>query len=348
MTSGKPKTKINSGLHVVRKVRAGQPARWYVYAARGGPCILQVDGERPVIDQEILDRAADARRDMRTRQADNLDKLIELYQRSPEWDRLRDRTKKDYRIELNKLSAKFGTVPYAVWNDAKMRTDVMDWRTELAGKPRTADKAIVMLATILAWGVLHGRINRNVAAGIPMLYSANRADVIWSDADWTAIKPHCSKQLWHALRFASLTGLRLGDLVDVGWEHVGKQSIVYVSAKRKRRVVIPILPDLRALIGDTGQGTILKNSRGKAWTESGLGGVFQKAKDAAKGFDVSLRLHDLRGTYATWVAMQGLTDQEIGRIVGWSEKRVAEIRRRYIDEEHIVASLVARLSGAKV
>ena len=40
----------------------------------------------------------------------------------------------------------------------------------------------------------------------------------------------------------------------------------------------------------------------------------------------------------------GITDQEIGRIIAWKETRVAEIRMRYIDEAHIVASLVERLS----
>ena len=110
--------------------------------------------------------------------------------------------------------------------------------------------------------------------------------------------------------------------------------------------MVPILPELRELLAEIGDstGTILKNSRGASWTESGLGSVFQKAKGKAQGFDASLRLHDLRGTYATWLATKGLTDQEIGRIIAWKETRVAEIRLRYIDEAHVVASLVERLS----
>lgn len=353
MTSGS-KTRIRTGLHIVRKQRTSKPARFYVYAYRGGPCIHTSDGARPTISQDILDRAAEARRDMRTARSSNLNSLIEAYQRSPEWDRLGDRTKKDYRSDLSKIAAKFGTVPLAVWNDQRMRADVMEWRATLAATPRTADRAIVMLATVLSWSVMEGKLHRNVAAGIPMLYSSNRADIIWTDSDWKWIKPHCADHVWKALRLASLTGLRLGDLIDVRWDHVGLQSIVYVTAKRKRRIVIPILPDLRALLADIGSnnGTILKNSRGQPWTESGFESVFQKAKTKAKeakgsGFNAALRIHDFRGTYATWLARNGLTDQEIGRIVGWSEKRVAEIRRRYIDEEHVVASLVARLSPSK-
>lgn len=114
-------------------------------------------------------------------------------------------------------------------------------------------------------------------------------------------------------------------------------------------MVVPILDELRDLLAEIGRqsGPILRNSRGKPWTESGLGGVFQKAKAKAPGFNIALRIHDMRGTYATWLARKGLTDQKIGRIIGWSEKQVAEIRRRYVDEEHVAASLVERLQMKK-
>lgn len=346
MTSGRRKTKVEHGLHIVRKLRKDQPALWYVYAFRGGPQIHTAEGERPTITTAMQDMAAEARKLRHKVEANNIASLIADYQRSPEWDKLGERTKKDYRIELGKIAAKFGTTPLAVFNDQKMRADVMEWRKGLADKPRTADKAVVMLATVLSWGMIEGKLSRNVASGIPMLYSADRAAIIWTEADKQAIQPHCSKELWQALRLASMTGLRLGDLVSVGWEHVGLNSIVFTTSKRNKRVVIPILDELRTLLAEIGgdSGTILKNSRGQAWTESGLGGVFQKAKAKAAGFNKDLRIHDLRGTYATWLANKGLTDQEIARIVAWSEKQVAEIRRRYVDEEHVVASLVERLN----
>lgn len=349
MTSGRRKTKVETGLHVVRRLRPGKMPLYYVYAYRGGPQVYTCEGERPTITPAILDAAAEARRHMIRVESDNLNKLMEAYQRSPEWAKLSDRTRKDYRIELKKLAAKFGKVPFVVWNDQRMRSDVMAWRAEMAAKPRTADKAIVMLATLLSWGMTEGLITRNVATGIPMLYKAERAAIIWLDADWTAIKPHCSAELWQALRLASLTGFRLGDLVNVTVEHIGLSAIVMVTAKRKRRAVVPLLSELCALLKEIGResGPILRNSRGKPWTESGLGSVFQKAKAKAAGFNKDLRIHDMRGTYVTWLARKGLTDQEIGRIVGWSEKQVAEIRRRYVDEENVTMSLIDRIEDRK-
>ena len=68
--------------------------------------------------------------------------------------------------------------------------------------------------------------------------------------------------------------------------------------------------------------------------------MFQKAKP--EGFDRTI--HDLRGTFATWLAIKGLTDQDIARIIGWTPQRVGEIRARYVDEARGVVSLAERLS----
>lgn len=113
--------------------------------------------------------------------------------------------------------------------------------------------------------------------------------------------------------------------------------------KRGGRAIIPIVPELRTLLDSIGgtKGPVLLNSRGTGWTESGLESVWQKKKP--EGFD--RRIHDLRGSYVTLLAMKGLTDDEIGRIVGWRAKEVGEIRARYVDEARVVVSMVERLSA---
>lgn len=355
MTFGKRRTRVEHGLHVVRKHRAGKPALFYVYAYRGGPQIHTCEGERPTITKDLLDIAAEARRARREDFSNSINSLIEAYRVCPEFKSLEPRTQRDYELELRRISERFGNVPLPVFQDRRMREDVIKWRDEVADRPRSADKRTVMLATLLGYGVQLGRLTINVAAGIPALYASDRSDVIWTDADWQAIqgtvkagkveKPIASVELMQMLRLGALTGMRLGDLVTLDWSEVGTNAIVKVTRKKKRRVVVPILPELQALLDELGErtGTVLKNSRGKAWTENGIGTVFQRAKDKA---GITVRIHDLRGTFATWLARKGLTDQEIGRIIGWSEKRVADLRTRYINEEHVVTSLIERLSKA--
>jgi len=131
--------------------------------------------------------------------------------------------------------------------------------------------------------------------------------------------------------------------VALDWTHVQEKAIVLTTSKRSGRAVIPIFPELRQFLDtlEHREGRILRNSRGKGWTPSGLESVFQKKKP--KGFDRTI--HDIRGTYVTWLATKGLTDEEIARIVGWTAQRIAGIRSRYVDEARVIVSLINRLSA---
>lgn len=333
-----------SGLHVVRKAKSGKPDAWYVYAWRGGPRIHTAEGARPVIGPELLAKAMEHRSARGLSRTDNLNRIVDAYRASPEFALLAASTQRDYRLWLDRISAKFGTAPLAAFEDRRMRAAVIQWRNQWAAQPRTADKASNMMGTLLGWAVGEGELSINVAAKIRQLHSADRSDLVWEREHMRAMAS-APKHLRDALKLAGLTGLRLGDLVALPIEAVGPRAIVLTTNKRKGRAVIPILPAVRRLldklISERKTGPVLLNSRGQGWTASGLGGVFQKAKPA--GF--ARTIHDLRGTYVTWLATKGLTDEEIARIVGWTAKRVAAVRARYVDEHRVVISLVERLSA---
>lgn len=332
-----------TGLHIVAKRKRGL-VRYYVYAWRGGPQIHAQDDVRPAITMQLVAKAQAARDQARGIDPDTLEALITEYRASPDFTRLAPSTQRDYRLWLDRISAKFGDAPIDAFDDPRMRGDILAWRDEWAKQPRTADKASVMMATLLGFGVERGRLTVNRAAGIKQLHSVNKADEVWEDRHWAALaKAKAPAHLMDALRLASFTGLRLGDLVALDWSQVGEKAIILTTHKRKGRAVIPIFPELRTHLDarEHRTGKVLRNSRGAGWTESGLGSVFQKAKP--EGFDRTM--HDLRGTYVTWLAVKGLTDEQIARIVGWTAKRIAEIRARYVDEARVVISLIERLSA---
>ncbi|MBB4859684.1 integrase [Novosphingobium chloroacetimidivorans] len=336
-----------TGLHVVSK-RLATGRRWFVYAWRGGPCIHKQDGEeKPVITREILDAQYRAQQDTIGRAPEDVDWLIKAYEASPKYINTKPSTKKDYRLWLTRISKRFGTTPVDAFCDWRMRGDVIEWRDEWAHMPRTADKAVVMMVTLLNWGVENGKLERHFCHGIGLLHSADRSEQIWEDRHWTAVEKEedFPAHVMTALRLARLTGLRLGDLVALEWKQVfDKQITVERTRKRGGRAVIPIFPELRKLLAEIGrkdEGTVLLNSRKQPWTASGLETVWQRKQP--KGFDRTL--HDLRGTFVTFLAVKGLTDEQIARIVGWTAEKVGEIRARYVDEARVVVSLVERLSG---
>lgn len=356
------KTHVVTGLHVVKARAAGGLVKWYVYAWRGGPKIHECIGARPEIGKDLLRKAADAAKPRKGRMVDTND-LVDAYRESPEFKRLKPSTQKDYRLWLDRISAEFGPFKLAAFDDQRMRADVIEWRDTWADQPRTADKASVMMGTLLGWAQERAHLSINVAARIPQLHQVNKSDQIWEARHWAAVEaarnkdgnPAIKPHVMAVLRLARLTGLRLGDLVRLSWEQVGQKAIVVErTRKRQGRAIIPILPELRQLLDQLAAGIkpddqgvqhkigpILRNSRGQGWTESGVESVWQKAKP--EGFDRVI--HDLRGSYVTFLAQKRLTDEEIARIIGWTAQRIAEIRARYVDEERVIISLVERLSA---
>lgn len=338
MTAGRRKTRVVTKLHPVKKrVKTGD--RWYIYAWRGGPCIHIQDGAKPVITPDILDKQRAAKLTAATH-ANSFDRVIDDYRESPEFASLSASTKRDYRLWLNRVSERFGKAPIAAFADPRMRGDIKSWRNTWKEQPRTADKAAGMMSTLLSWAVEDGRLPANIASGIKTLHRADKSEEIWEDRHWEAVKD-VPAHIMDALTLASLTGLRLSDLVALDWNEVGDKAIIRVTNKRKGRAVIPILRELRTFLDsrEHRKGAVLLNSRGKPWTPSGLESSWQKKQP--KGFDRTI--HDLRGTFATKLILAGLTDDQAAMIMGWRSNKVAQIRARYVNEERVIIDLAEQM-----
>src|SRR5262252_4701998 len=95
-----------------------------------------------------------------------------------------------------------------------------------------------------------GKLAGNPCEGIKQLYSGNRSEIIWTDADIAQLKKSCSADIAHAVDLAAHTGLRLGDLLRLSWSHVGENSIVIATGKSRlrREVIIPLYDALRDVI----------------------------------------------------------------------------------------------------
>lgn len=345
MTAGRSTIKIMAGLHVVRK-QLKLVDRYYVYAWRGGPCIHFQDERPPIINHHILAKQQEAKATRYGECENSFNALIRAYEEAPEFTRLAESTQVDYKLWLTRAAKQFGNTPLGAFEDRRMRGDIITWRNLWQEQPRTADKATRIMGLVLGWGMENGWLKINIASGIKQLHSVDRADLIWEKQHWEQIySADIPAHLMDVLKVNSWTGLRLSDLCRLDWGHVGPKAIVMITQKKKSRAVIPILPELRAWLDaipeDDRHGSVLKNSRGKAWTPSGLESVWQKKKP--EGFDRTI--HDIRGTFCTMLIMKGLTDDQTAMIMGWKAKRVSEIRARYVDEERVIVNLADRLSA---
>lgn len=303
---------------------------------------------------------------------ETLSSLILAWQKSPEWNLFAKSTQKTWGSQLKAIECRWGQTSLILWNDDRMTSKVVNWRDTRASQPRAADNGVIVLRALLKYGRLHGKVRINAADGIPQLYqNANRAEIIWTDADILAFSQVAEFQqmphLIDGLRLAALTGLRREDLVTLTWAHVRGETIEKQAIKKSRgkrwKVTIPILPELAALLialksrsRAEGVDSVLVNSRGQQWTGDGFGGSFTRIRDAAgichvdeiSGERRSKHIHDLRGTYCTRMITAGVTNDEIAGIMGWSPQQVAGIRKTYVDQGHAAVAVARRVSGVGV
>jgi len=320
----------------VQKVRAG--GRVYYYAWRGGP---RLEGEPGSPD--FLRQFQDAHRARKQVVNGTFLAILTAYRASPEFTRLGAHTQRSYRPHLDALQTRFGSLPAAALDDPRVRRHFIAWRDTLADRPRTADMAMGVLKRVLGWALERVLVTSNQATPIGRLHRADRSDSIWSDAQLAAFQAQASPEVWRAVQLAVLTGLRQSDLIRLAWGHIEGDTIAFRTSKRGRRVLIPVTPALRQLLDDTPRlgPIILTTRRGKRpWTADGLRTSFSRTCTAA---GVDRTFHDLRRTAATNLLSAGLDASQVALLMGWSERDIEALKRRYVSRAAVVQAVLAKL-----
>lgn len=339
---GRRNVRLNvPGVHEVKKRLASGEVRIYRYAWRGGPAIVGEPGS-----PEFLAALAAAKAEAPKHHKGTLQEVFNAYQASADFSGLADATRDGYKRRIPAIEVEFGDMPIRALEDKRARGDFLEWRDRLALKsPREADYHMAILALMLAWGVDRGKIAANPAARPGRVYRPDRTDAIWTDADVQAFLAKAGPQLRLPFLLALWTGQRRADVLKMPWGAYDGATIRLAQSKGRRRLVIPVATDLRAVLDATKRKATVMcvTSRGTRWTGDGFSASFRKACEAA-GIE-GLTFHDLRGTAVTRLAIAGCTDPEIATITGHSLKTVKEmLDRHYMSRDITMAeSAVAKL-----
>jgi len=314
--------RINAkGLHWTVAKLADGTTKKYWYAWRGGP---RLRGE-PGSPEFIADFNAAAAMKVPAPEG-RLLALLQAYQRSQEFLRRRDRTRSDYKEQIEKIELRFGDCPLKAMSDPRTRGVFLDWRDELALKsPRQADYALSVLAFMLAWGKGRGKIATNPLERIGRVYDGTRIDFVWSTEDEARFLQHAPARLHLALLMGLWTGQRQGDLLRLPWSAYDGTHIRLRQSKTGARVEIRVGAPLKAALDATPRRSpiILTNKAGRPWTEHGFRASWRLACIAA-GI-AELRFNDLRGTAVTRLALSGASAPQIAYLTGHSLRDVHQI-----------------------
>jgi integrase len=319
----------------------------YYYLGRGGP---RLEGEPGT--PEFLRSYEEARSPQHSLDKRKLSTWVVLYKASPEFQELAERTKKEWLPWLDKITDQFGALSIRQFDRPQIRLRIRAWRDKWRKTPRTADFAKQVLSRVLSYAEENGALAANPCKAIGNLYSTDRSDIIWAQADLDHFCEANSDKpdVIRALKLACLTGMRQGDLLRLSWGHVGAHAIEMATgkSKRRRKAVAPLTAEIRNLLAEIKQArtatTILTNSRGQPWR--GFNSSWTKAMADAWPGGRDLHFHDARGTAATNYFRADFSIREIAETMAWSEERVERLIDRYVKRDEILADRVRRMERA--
>lgn len=338
-----------AGVHTVRA-----KGRVYVYAWRGGPRLKAAPGT-----DAFLEELLEARQGARSGERGKISGLCAEYRARDWWKRAGEpgciarSTKKNWSPWLDKIQDHFGKLSVRAFDRPKIVKAIRKWRDQFRSTPRAADMAKQVLSHLLAFAGAQGELATNPCAKIENLYSGDRSEIIWDDADFARLEATASPAIWRAARLAALTGLRQGDLLRLNWSQIGKLAITVRTSKSrgKREALIPLYAELAAFVATIPKvgPKVLTNGDGLPW-RSGFSSSWNKAVGRAK---VEKHFHDLRGNAATtfYIALrQGEKThkealREVAETMAWSEDDVERLVDRYVNRQAVLEDRIRRLDA---
>ena len=259
--------------------------------------------------------------------------LIERYRETSAWRDLSLATRRQRENIFKQVIASAG----------RARLNTITEKTIIAGRERRsatpfqAKHFVATMRGLFVWAKQAGHVNVDPTETVkyPTRKSAGGFPV-WDDADVAAYEkrwPHGTRQrVWLAVLV--YTGLRRGDAVRLGRQHVRQNIATLRTEKTGTDVHIPLLePLLEALrAGPTGDLAFICGANGKPMSKESFGNEFSQACRMA---NVKKSAHGLRKIAATRAAEAGATIAELNAIFGWTGSQMASLYTQAADRARL-------------
>lgn len=243
-------------------------------------------------------------------------------------------TQKDYKSVLKLLVGHFGAdKPVA---DINIRDIECYKNKKYNGKisPHTINHNLRCIKSLFNKLVCWGVLQKNPCKGIKLIRTDDTIRPYLSKEDLQCVlKRTTGTQLHDIILFAVLTGLRLGEIVNLTWEDIllEKRKIIVRSngnfrTKSGKMRVIPINTGLLKLLESMQDktGLLFKDKKGVAWRAQFISKQF-KQKVRACGLNDKLHFHSLRHTFGSYLVESGVSLFHVQQLMGHSSPYVTQI-----------------------
>jgi len=271
-------------------------------------------------------------------------------------------TKKEYRRILTILDAEFGDMPIKALDVKAVRGVFIDYQERIAiDREREADNRLTVLSLVFSYATDKGRVNRNPLERFERIYSADRSEMIWTEADVTRFMDGAPVELQRAMILAIHTGQRYGDLIRLRWSDYNGNSISLKQSKTSSRVNIKCTEALKRMLDATSRTCpfILARADGAPWQtardDKALAKAWHCRTEAAGFYPLGwqnmtkiekrdfLRFNDMRGTAVTLLSEAGASIPQICSITGHTLQSATRILERYLAKTAALSSAAIHL-----
>jgi integrase len=268
--------------------------------------------------------------------------LIARYQDSRAWTDLSRASKRQRQNVFAQIIKSAGHRPF---------TDITKTALIASRDRRTAAQGRKFLDTMR--GLFRWAVKAELAKIDPTLDVNNppslKTDgfIVWSEEDIAAYEKRwpigTRQRVW--LDVLIYTGLRRGDAVKLGRQHIRDGIATLKTEKTDTEVTLPILPVLadRLAGGPCGDLAFIVGESGRPLTKESFGNLFRKACGAA-----GLRrrsAHGLRKAAATRAANAGATVAQLEAIFGWRGGTMAALYTRTADRRRLAIEAMHKLAN---
>jgi integrase len=315
---------------------------WYVRRGRGPRIRIKAEYGSKEFWAEYRAAIEGAPRPSKAAKAHTVAWALDHYRNSSAWAGLSAATR---RQRENIYHAVIKTAGDVLLRDIKSET-IMAGRERRAAMPHSANNFLKAMRGFFAWAsnkTEGNLVTADPTKGVKLLTGENDANGFhtWSEEELDRFEAHWPICTRERLAFDLLlyTGLRRGDAVRVGLQHV-RDGVITIRTEKHRRgkpgeqVSIPILSPLVASITATKTGdlTYLVTEAGQPWVKESFGNWFRESCRAA-GCPGSA--HGLRKAGATRAADRGASERQLMAIFGWSTGKMAQHYTRSADRARL-------------
>ena len=182
--------------------------------------------------------------------------------------------------------------------------------------PATVNRELALLKHALRLAVEWDYLEASPAARVKLFKEPPGRLRYLSREEADALLEACSSVVRPVVTTALYTGVRLGEILALDWDHVDleRRQLRIVNSKNNETRVVPINDILyNTLTGlKPKKGEVFKSGRGVGYRS--VRTAFETAVKKAGIKDFTF--HDLRHTFASWLAMEGVPMSTIGKLLG--------------------------------